>query len=98
MPPSTKVQAREAAKLFEEFTGHKARFVDVVEVPEYKHFLKVGSVDGILYTTRRDGKTEHYIHEFRASSRPLLAVSFDGEEIKFVGGRYRFTERGIVDQ
>lgn len=60
--------------------------------------LKVGKLDGVLYTTHRDGKTEHYIHKFKQSARPLLAVSFDGRQMIMIGGSYQFTERGIVDK
>lgn len=59
--------------------------------------FKVGDVDAILYTTKRDGKTEHYIHEFKKSSRPTLISEYDGSKIAVVGGRYRFTEAGIID-
>lgn len=60
--------------------------------------LKIGHLDGVLYTTVRDGKTEKYIHKFKRSSRPLLAVSFDGKNLIMLGGAYQFTERGIVDK
>ena len=57
----------------------------------------IGECDGVLYTTVRDGVTERYIHEFRKADKPLLCVSPDGRQILLVGGRYRFTEAGIVD-
>ena len=60
--------------------------------------LKVGWCDGILYTTERDGNVEKYIHKFKKSSRPLLAASFDGKNLLLLGGAFRFTDRGIVDQ
>ena len=59
--------------------------------------FKVGMVDGIAYTTRRDGKIEHYYHEFKRSSRPTLVSAYDGEKIGIFGGKYQFTNRGIED-
>lgn len=59
--------------------------------------FKVGTVDAILYTTVRDGVTEHYKHDFKKSSRPTLISNYDGKSIAVVGGRYKFTDRGIVD-
>lgn len=60
--------------------------------------FKIGEVDGILYSTIRDGNPEKYIHRFKKKSRPLLAASFDGSQLYILGGGYTFTERGIVDQ
>lgn len=87
-----------AADLYARFTGHephkKARTVNVPE----RAYLRVGSIDGILYTTQRDGQVEKYIHHFRPRSRPALAVSHDGKELRSIGGRFTFTERGFVDE
>lgn len=60
--------------------------------------LPVGELDGVLYTTVRDGQTEKYIHKFRKKSRPLLAASHDGKSLHILGGEYEFTERGIEDK
>lgn len=60
--------------------------------------LVIGKMDGVLYTTVRDGKLEKYIHKFRRKSKPLLAVSSDGKQLLTVGGKYEFTEAGIEDR
>ena len=60
--------------------------------------LTVGECDGILYSTIRDGESERYIHKFRNSARPILASSYDGTQLVLIGGDFRFTDRGIVDQ
>lgn len=60
--------------------------------------LVVGELDGVLYSTTRDGKREKYIHRFRRKSRPLLAASHDGKTLRIVGGRFEFTEAGIEDR
>lgn len=108
VPPSSRAKSRppislrkdvqRAARLYEKFTGHEAEAVGRVNIPPIpKTMVSVGEVDGVLYTTIRDGKVEKYIHKFAAKDKPLLCVSPDGKSIYFVGGRYTFTERGIVD-
>jgi hypothetical protein len=59
--------------------------------------FKVGLCDGILYTTVRDGKIEHYIHEFKKQARPILVSNYNGDSLYLIEGHYNFTERGIVD-
>ena len=87
-----------AAGRFKDFTGHDAEHVDKVRLPRPKVGLVIGEMDGVLYTTVRDGKQEKYIHEFRKKSRPLLVSSHDGDSLHIIGGEYEFTERGIEDR
>jgi len=101
--PGVKARVRaaleNAAALYSDFTGHVARVVARIEKPVYPDAVVViGECDGILYTTVRDGETESYIHRFRKKSRPLLCVNQDGKTLYLLGGAYRFTERGIVDE
>jgi hypothetical protein len=99
VPASRRVQIRDAAKLYSDFTGHKANesvTIDKPIIPDVA--LVVGDIDGVMYTTVRDGKTEKYIHEFKKKCRPLFCVSHDGKQIFMLGGSYDFTERGIVDK
>lgn len=90
-------RAKKAALLYEDFTGHKARNYDVINVPNYDTGLIVGECLGIMYRTVRDGKTEHYIHEFKKASQPALCVSHDGRQIFLIGGSYLFKDDGIND-
>ena len=88
-----------AANLYERFTGHEAEGIGRVLVPKIpKVGVAIGTMDGVLYTTVRDGVTERYIHEFRKGDEPLFVVSPDGKQLFMIGGRYDFTERGIVDK
>jgi len=73
-------------------------FVDMVDRPAHDVLMLIGHCDGVLYTTRRDGQVEKYIHKFSGKSRPLLASSFDGKQLYLLGGAYDFTEEGITDR
>lgn len=97
VPASKLLKAKNAVNLYEDFTGHKAdHYVNVrVEWPDVG--LLVGKCDGILYSTVRDGVPEKYIHRFKNSARPDLVASHDGAMIALIGGKFRFTNRGIVD-
>ena len=87
-----------AADLYQRFSGHDAEIVGKIRVnPMPKVGVAIGEVDGILYTTVRDGVLEKYIHKFRKADKPLFVVSPDGKSLHLVGGNYTFTERGIVD-
>jgi len=109
VPPSSRARSRrplsknaliqKAANLYERFSGHEAEAVGKIKVkPIPPVGVAIGDVDGILYTTVRDGVEEKYIHKFKPKDKPLFVVSPDGACIFFIGGRYDFTERGIVDR
>jgi hypothetical protein len=103
VPPSSRAHeiekhARTAENLYTAFTGHDALERIAIDKPVMPDVLSViGDIDGVLYTTVRDGVTESYIHKFKKSSRPLFCVAPDGKSIYMIGGSYNFTERGIVD-
>jgi hypothetical protein len=90
---------RRAAKLYTKFTGHEDVRVSKVRVEKTPDvMLAIGYVDGVMYSTVRDGIAEKYIHKFKRSARPLFLVSPDGKQLFMLGGAFDFTERGIVDQ
>jgi hypothetical protein len=108
VPPSSRAKSRsqisarkdvqKAARLYERFSGHQAESLGKVKVPSMPRVgACVGEVDFIGYTAVRDGVQEKYIHKFKAVDKPLLVVSPDGRYLLLIGGSYRFTERGIVD-
>jgi hypothetical protein len=106
VPPSSRAmqsrqvrnQIDQARDLYERFSGHDAVEIGSVQVqPMPKVGVAIGEVDGILYSTVRDGVLEKYIHKFRKKDRPLFVVSPDGTMLYLIGGNYDFTERGIVD-
>lgn len=90
-------KVQKAARLYEDFTGDRPQYVErvSVDVPEVVWLL--GELDAVKYTCIRDGRTEHYQHTFKKSSRPLLCSNETGTAIFCVGGRYRITNRGIED-
>lgn len=88
----------QAGKLLEEFSGHAPTEVLRVSERPMRKGLVIGQLDGVLYTTVRDGKTESYIHKFRRKSRPLLTARADGKQLGIVGGRFQMTEAGIEDR
>lgn len=94
---SHNAKVEKAGALLKKFSGHAPS--EVLRVPHepIKEGLVIGTLDGVPYTTVRDGKTEHYIHEFDKRARPLLIASSDGRRLGIVGGRFQFTEAGIVD-
>ena len=68
-----------------------------MNVKPITHGLKVGRLDGVIYTTIRDGQTESYIHEFKKKSAPTLISSHSGKQLGLVGGDYTFKDSGIND-
>lgn len=89
----------EAMQLYSDFSGHKAEIVGNVEKPHLPDVgVVVGELEGIAYEAVRDGVKEKYFHKFNRKSRPLLCVSFDGEQLFILGGEYNFTDHGIVDK
>jgi len=92
-------QLKRAADLYERFSGHQAEAIGKIRVPDIpKIGVAIGEIDGVLYTTVRDGVTEKYIHKFHKKDKPLFVVSPDGKCMYLIGGNYTFTERGIVDK
>jgi hypothetical protein len=92
-------QVRRGAALFQRFSGHEAEVIGKVNIaPPPPALVAIGELDGVMYTTVRDGKTEKYLHKFAAKDKPVLAVSPNGKQLYLVGGFYTFTERGIVDR
>jgi hypothetical protein len=89
---------RQASRLLKEFSGHEPTEVLRVQKRNATRGLVIGELDGVLYTTVRDGEIERYVHKFRQSSRPLLTASADGKSLDIVGGRFQFTEAGIEDR
>lgn len=88
-----------AKKLYNDFSGEELGDSEFnIEIPDDLVVFPVGRLDGIMYTTVRDGKTEKYLHQFKGKSAPLLVSTHDGDQLFIVGGNYEFTETGINDR
>lgn len=91
-------EIEKALNLYNEFSGHEGEEVGRVEKPEIPDVaVVIGELEGIAYEAVRDGVKEKYFHKFSKKARPLLCVSFDGDQLLVIGGDYKFTDRGIVD-
>lgn len=92
-----KKKVNEAAKRFEDFTGHKAEVLTKHHLKIPKVMYRLGMLDGVPYTTTRDGRVEQYYHKFTKRARPILAVNHDGSQLYIIDGSYSVTDEGIVD-
>ena len=64
-------------------------------IPE--EMMIVGRLNAIEYDCRREGKTLKARHVFAPGSRPMLAAGERNGQLFLLGGRYRMTDRGVVD-
>jgi len=84
--------------LYESFREKKPRKAAVVKYNTPEVAACIGYVEYIGYRTTHGKEVKLYQHDFAPGSRPLLAVSPDGRQLLLLGGRYKFTDRGIVDR
>jgi hypothetical protein len=85
----------QAAKLSRDFHGREPARVTRVAAPSTQVAMVLGALEGVIYRVP-DGT--RYLHEFRGTARPKLAATHDGSQLIVQGGRYRMTDRGIVDK
>lgn len=57
----------------------------------------IGRIVSLTYESSRGRELWRYTHAFKPGARPVLAVAPDGRQLFLIGGRFRFTRRGIVD-
>ena len=87
-----------AARLYEGFREKTPKRIKRVEFAPPRIAVDIGYVEYIGYRTTHGKKLTLYQHDFAPGSRPLLCVSPDGRQLLLLGGRYKFTDRGIVDR
>jgi hypothetical protein len=87
-----------AIALYESFREKKPRRIKVVDVDIPTVVACIGHVEAIDYRTTHGKKLALYRHDFVKGSRPLLVASPDGKCLMLLGGRFKFTDRGIVDR
>jgi hypothetical protein len=81
-------------KGFREEPPKRARRVNLT-IPDAVAVM--GQVEFIGYMTTHAGKTHLYVHQFAPGSRPTFAAGTGRNQAFLIGGRYRVTDRGIVD-
>jgi hypothetical protein len=91
-------EATKADALLESFSGSRASKEIRATVRPITTGLVVGKLSGVMYAADRGDGVHEYCHRFKTSSRPLLIADHDGTQLGIVGGRYQFTDRGIVDR
>jgi hypothetical protein len=92
-----KKDIRSAAELFEEFREEPPERARKVNFKVPNAVAVMGQVEFIGYMTTHAGQTHLYVHQFAQGSRPTFAAGKGRNQAFLIGGRYRVTDRGIVD-
>jgi hypothetical protein len=87
-----------AIELYSSFREKKPNRIAKVGVTIPRVAAAIGYVEQLGYVTDHNGETVHYTHDFAPGSRPIFAVSANGRTLLLLGGRFQFTEQGIVDK
>jgi len=85
-------------RLYKGFHGESPKHIKKHSLPTFRQGVEVGRLVAVTYDTRRDGKSVRFEHEFKKRASPLLTVSDDGRKMAVIGGDFRFTDRGFIDQ
>ena len=90
-------EQRDAINLYTDFReATPRRFVNVeVDIPSALAIM--GTLEFIGYRTTHGKRAVLYRHDFARGSRPHLCAGPHDNQLYIVGGRFRVTERGIVD-
>lgn len=87
-----------AVRLYRDFREKEPKRLATIDFRVPAAVMVIGYVDEICYTTTHGKKVVSYRHPFQEGSRPLLVASSNGKQLLLLGGRYKFTDRGIVDK
>lgn len=87
-----------ASSIYRKFRERSPRRGRVVRMVLPKAVAVIGFVEFIGYSTSHKGRAKLYKHDFAPGSRPYLCVEPARGQLFLIGGRYRFTDRGIVDR
>lgn len=93
--PLSREELARAAALYRGFHEKPPRRVRFLRARLPKVAMQIGRLEGVMYDADHGPR---YRHMFRGKSRPYLVASPDGRTLVIVGGRFRMTARGIVDQ
>lgn len=67
--------------------------------PEPRALVKLGRLEAVAYSTKKDGERATWEHEFgeEGGKKPTLAMDAETRRLHIVGGDYDVEDRGIVD-
>jgi hypothetical protein len=88
---------RSSAALYREFREEPPTRARRVNFKIPRAVAVMGKVEFMGYMTTHAGKTHLYVHQFAPGSRPTFAAGKGRNQAFLIGGRYRVTDRGIVD-
>jgi hypothetical protein len=91
--PAELEQARHLFRRFQDRDPESGELILVGGLKKPATALLVGSAVSLAYNALGDGK--NYYHEFEAAL-PQVFVNAAGDQVYFIGGSYRFTERGFL--
>lgn len=94
---SAKRDIRSSAALYKGFREEPPQRARRVEFKVPRAVAVIGQVEFVGYMTTHAGRTHLYVHQFATGSRPMLTAGKGRNQVFLIGGRYRFTDRGIVD-
>jgi hypothetical protein len=86
-----------SADLFRGFREEEPRRARAMRFRTPRAVAVMGRVEFIGYMTTHGRKTYLYVHQFAVGSRPIFAAGAGRNQAFMLGGRYRVTDRGIVD-
>lgn len=88
---------RSASRLYRSFRERRPQIARHVTIKLPKAVAVIGYAEFIGYSTTHGHKATLYRHDFSPGSRPLLVAGTKRGELYLIGGRYKFTGRGITD-
>ena len=94
---SRRKDIRSSAALYRGFREEPPQRARQVEFKVPHSVAVMGQVEFIGYMTTHAGKIYLYVHQFAPGSRPVLGAGKGRNQAFLIGGRYRVTDRGIVD-
>lgn len=90
-------EQREVVKLFRRFRERDPTRAKNVSIELPDAVMVMGPLEFVGYRTTHGKKAVLYTHEFAPGSRPLLCAGPKNGQLYLIGGRFRVTDRGIVD-
>ena len=90
-------EQRNALQLYRDFREDEPRRIKRIKLELPGAVVVMGIADCIGYRTTHGKKGVVYMHDFAPGSRPYLCAGTRDNQLFLIGGRFRVTERGIVD-